>query len=158
MCGGVQCDLKKGHGGEWHGNGDPDKGRIGWGVVRRKPKPITDDCEECGGTGTVEVECEDCGTPLTDKNWKAEYETYSHAFSRASRRNASTRNRRRAVAKVLTEDEVLQLVAQKVGDPGDDAIVKLAKSHEALRHELERVRRLVDVAVVALGKLRKEAL
>ena len=77
VCGGVQCDLPYKHGGDFHGNGDPDKGRIGWGVVRRKPKPITDDCEECGGDGTVQVKCEDCGTPLTDRNWKPEYETYA---------------------------------------------------------------------------------
>ena len=42
VCGGMQCDLKKGHGGNFHGNGDANKGgRCEWGVVRRKPP--TDD-------------------------------------------------------------------------------------------------------------------
>ena len=56
------------------------------------------------------------------------------------------------MAKILTDDEVLAIVGKLHGS-GD--VVVLAKSHEALRHELERVNRIVDVAVIALGKLRK---
>ena len=76
--GSAQCDLPRNHGGDYHGAGDVNRGRIQWAIERRQiAKPITDDCEECGGTGTVEVKCEDCGTPLTDRNWKPEYETYA---------------------------------------------------------------------------------
>lgn len=75
---GVQCDLPYKHGGDFHGAGDTNNGRIQWGIVRRtRHKPITDDCEECSGTGTVQCICENCHTPLTEANWKAEYETYA---------------------------------------------------------------------------------
>ena len=71
--GSAQCDLPRNHGGDYHGAGDVNKGRIQWSIVhRRKPKPIIDDCEECGGTGEVQLECDGCATPLTDANYDNE--------------------------------------------------------------------------------------
>ena len=44
--------------------------------AHREAKPIVDGCEDCGGTGSVQQNCEDCGEPLTDANWKVENEGY----------------------------------------------------------------------------------
>ena len=45
--------------------------------VLAPPKPITDECEECSGTGECQQHCEGCGEPLTEANWKSENETYA---------------------------------------------------------------------------------
>jgi hypothetical protein len=52
----------------------------------------------------------------------------------------------------LTDDEVLALVSKHVGDAD---FVKLAKSHEALRNQLERVETHVSVAIKALTNVTK---
>lgn len=54
--------------------------------------------------------------------------------------------------KALAEDEVLAIAALYAGE---ESVAKLAKSHEALRYELERLGTGVDVAVRALSSLRK---
>lgn len=59
------------------------------------------------------------------------------------------------MVKVLTEDEVLQLVRKYAGTPSGDAVTSLADSHETLRYELERLGTLVDVAARALTGARR---
>jgi len=54
--------------------------------------------------------------------------------------------------RVLTEDDVLSLVALYAED---ENFAKLARSHETLRHELERLGTFIDVAVKALSSARR---
>jgi RecJ-like exonuclease len=47
-------------------------------VKRRPPhpRPILDDCQECGGTGECQVHCEVCGVALTEANLAKRAESY----------------------------------------------------------------------------------
>ena len=61
------------------------------------------------------------------------------------------------MVKPLTDDDVFKILGAHDGRPSHDDVVQLVESHQALRRELDRVYRMIDVAVLALGKLRKEA-
>ena len=46
-------------------------------VKRAAPKPIVDECDECGGTGQRQQLCENCREPLTTANWNKKNECYA---------------------------------------------------------------------------------
>jgi len=56
------------------------------------------------------------------------------------------------MARPLTNEEVLELVTKHAGDHD---FARIAKSHEALRNQLERVDHLVGNALIALNAAKR---
>lgn len=56
---------------------------------KKRPAPIIDECNECGGTGRVQVCCGSCGDRLTEANVSEDPEWCLNCFDEAERDAAS---------------------------------------------------------------------